>query len=118
MPKENDMKIVILILFVCVVVGCVKKDSASTVSPEQPNLQSEAEHGPAEKDTSIAARLAEDFMKTQADANRYSKRATAVHQEEIGVYIVRFQLLDNSSKNHALVNVILGEKRCERIRVK
>jgi len=63
-------------------------------------------------------KLAEDFIKSQADAARYSKRATAVVQGESGIYTVRFRLLDNSSKNHALVEVILKKKQCKRILVK
>lgn len=62
-------------------------------------------------------KLAEDFMKSQADAARYSKRATAVFPKGIGVYVVRFLILD-SSKNHALVEVIPEKKQCKRIPVK
>ena len=111
-------RIAIASLVACIAVGCAKQDTVSTTPPDQSPPQSEHDHGPAEKDTSIASGLAEDFMKTQPDAKRYSSTATAVHQEEVGVYIVRFQLLDNSSKNHALVNVVLKDKRCERIPVK
>ncbi len=96
--------------------GC--QGRSSPVPSEQPVRPSGVEHGPAEKGASIAAGLAEDFMKTQSDADQYSKRATVVHPEGTGVYVVRFQLLDNSSKNHALVRAIPAERRCERIRVK
>jgi hypothetical protein len=110
------IRIAIILLVVCAAVGCAKQDKASTTSPDQSPPQ--AEHGPAEKDASIVSGLAEEFMKAQPDAKRYSSRATAVFQEEIGVYIVRFRLLDNSSKNAALVNVVLKDKRCERVLVK
>ena len=111
MLKDNDMKIAARIVFVCITVGCARRDSISPVSSKECIRQVEYTHGPAEEDTSIAARLAEDFMKTQADAKRYSSRATAVSQEEIGVYIVRFRLLDNSSKSAALVKVALADRR-------
>ena len=75
-------------------------------------------HGPGEVETSKAVHLAEKFMETQPDAKKYSPKATSVFQEEAGAYIVRFKLLDDSSKNAALVNVVISDKGCKRIKVK
>ena len=74
--------------------------------------------GPPQKDTSIAAKLAEEFMKTQPDAKLYSAKATAVYQNEAGVYSVRFNQLKRTSKNDAIVEVVLKDKTCRRVKVK
>lgn len=76
------------------------------------------DHGPAEIETSKAAHFAENFMKTQPDADKYNSKAASVFQKEIGTYIVRFELLDGSSKNAALVEVVIADKNCKRIKVK
>lgn len=72
---------------------------------------------PANRVSSIAANLAEKFMKTQEDASRYSAKPTGVSPQGNDIFIIRFQIY-NSSKNHALVEVNLKNRSCKRIGVK
>jgi hypothetical protein len=99
-----------------VAAGCVNLNKSSSALPEQSPLQNKP--AAAETDTSIATSLAEAFMKTEPDPERFSRRATSVRQDAPGVYHVKFERVDNGSKNHAIVKVFINEKRCERIPVK
>jgi hypothetical protein len=56
-------------------------------------------------------------MKTQEDASRFNTKPTGVSTQGNDIYIIRFQI-NNSSKNHALVEVNLKNKSCKRIGVK
>jgi hypothetical protein len=99
-----------------VAAGCANLHKASPALPEQSPVG--AEDAKAASDMSLAISLAEAFMKTEPDPERFSRRTTSVYQKELGVYHVKFERVDNGSKNHAIVRVMINEKRCERISVK
>lgn len=58
-----------------------------------------------------AAHLAEDFMKTQIDADKYIIHRNVVYHKKNNVYVVKFQLDENS----AYIEVNLDTKVCKRM---